>query len=142
MYQKSWHKCTKNHDTSVPKIMIICYSSWDKVCDDVIVVFILGYFLPFCPPNSSKNQDFVKLKKAPEDIIILHMCLKNYDKMLLVPEIWCATDGRTVRRTDGKSDILGVPPKNICTIESREKKETFFLILLFAFCIILKNSSS
>ena len=44
--------------------------------------FILGYFLPFYLPNSPKNQNFEKMKKTPGDIIILHMCTKNYDQMM------------------------------------------------------------
>ena len=42
----------------------------------------MGYFLPFYPPNSPKNQNFEKMKKNPGDIIILHMCTKNYDQMM------------------------------------------------------------
>ena len=36
-------------------------------------------FLPFYSPNSPKNQNFKNKKKATGDIIILHMCTKNYD---------------------------------------------------------------
>ena len=47
-------------------------------------------FLPFYPPNKPENQNFEKLKKththtdtkAPGDIIILHICTKNYDHMM------------------------------------------------------------
>ena len=35
---------------------------------------ILDCCLPFYPTNKLKNQNFEKLKKAPEDIIILHKC--------------------------------------------------------------------
>ena len=31
---------------------------------------ILGYFLPFYPPNNPENQNFEKMKKAPGDITI------------------------------------------------------------------------
>ena len=31
---------------------------------------------------SPKNQNFEKTKKVPGDIIILHMCTKNYDQMM------------------------------------------------------------
>ena len=44
--------------TSVPKIMIICCTVpqiWHVT--NVILFFILGYFLPFYPPNSTKNQN-------------------------------------------------------------------------------------
>ena len=43
---------------------------------------ILDNFLPFYPPNNPKNQNFEKMKKTPGDIIILHMCTKNYDQMM------------------------------------------------------------
>ena len=48
----------------------------------VILFLILGYFLPFCPPNSPKKQNFEKMKKMPGDIIIIHMCTKNYDQVM------------------------------------------------------------
>ena len=66
--------------TSAPKIMIICYTVpeiWHMT--DVTVIFILGYFLPFYPSNTLKNQNFKRMKKAPGDIIILHMCTKDDD---------------------------------------------------------------
>ena len=37
------------------------------------------YFGPSYPPNSPKNQN---LKKTLGDIIILHMCTKNYGQMM------------------------------------------------------------
>ena len=40
------------------------------------VIFILGSFLPFTPLTVQKIK---KMKKTPGDIIILHMCTKNYD---------------------------------------------------------------
>ena len=40
------------------------------------------HFLPFYPPNNPKNQNFEKMNKIPEDIIILHMCTKNCDQMM------------------------------------------------------------
>ena len=42
----------------------------------------MGYFLPFYPPNSQKNQNFEKMKQTPGDVIILYMCTKNYDHMM------------------------------------------------------------
>ena len=35
---------------------------------------ILDYFLPFYPTNNLENQNFEKMYKTTEDIIILHMC--------------------------------------------------------------------
>ena len=69
--------------TSVPKIMIICFTVseiWHMT--DVIVFFIWGYFLPFYPTNLPKKWRFQKNKKTPGDIIILHKCTKNHDYML------------------------------------------------------------
>ena len=68
--------------------------------------FWLFFALPDPPPQPSsqpKKQNFKKLKKIPGDIIILHMCTKNYDEILYYTnsEIWRATD----EQTDGKSDI-------------------------------------
>ena len=51
----------------VPKIMIIGYivpEIWHVT--DVIVIFILGYFLPFYPSKSPKNEIPKKMKKHPE----------------------------------------------------------------------------
>ena len=50
------------------------------------------FFLPFYHTNNPENQSLEKMKKMPGDIIILYMCTKNYDHMIMVPEIWSATD--------------------------------------------------
>ena len=42
----------------------------------------MGYFLPFHHCNNLKNDNFIKMKKTPIDIIILHNCTKNHDHML------------------------------------------------------------
>ena len=42
----------------------------------------MGHFLPFDPSNKLKNQNFEKMKKAPEDIIILHLHTTNDDHMM------------------------------------------------------------
>ena len=64
--------------------MIICYTVsqiWSVT--DVTVSFHFGiFFLPFYSPNSPKYQSFNKMKKAPRDIIILHMRTKNYDQII------------------------------------------------------------
>ena len=66
------------------------YHKWQS-CDiwflryqlqQTIFFVILGVFLPFYPPNSPKNKNFKKMKKNPEDIIILHKCTKNHDHRL------------------------------------------------------------
>ena len=78
----------------------------------LLLFFILGYFLPFYPFNSKKNQSFKKMKKTRGDVIILHMCVKNYDQMMYCS--WdMVRDGRTDGRTDGKWHVeVDVPPKN------------------------------
>ena len=70
-----WHKCTKNHDHML-------YSSWDMARDRCNFFSFWPSFCPFCPPNSPKNQNLIKKKKAPGDSIILHKCTKNRDHML------------------------------------------------------------
>ena len=61
--------------------MIIRYTipeTWHMT--DVIVTFHFGlFFALLTPPNSPKNQNFKKNEKSHGDIIILHMCTKNYD---------------------------------------------------------------
>ena len=42
----------------------------------------MGYFLPFYPSNSLKNQNFKKMRQTHRDIIILHKCTKIHDHML------------------------------------------------------------
>ena len=53
---------------------------------DVIVIFHFGLFfafLPSPPPQQPKKSKLKKMKKkTPGDIIILHMCTKNYDQMM------------------------------------------------------------
>ena len=63
---------------------------------------ILDHFLPFYPPNKPKNQYEEKMEKTAADIIILHMCTKNYDHMMcsswdIVHNGW--TDGTTEKVT-------------------------------------------
>ena len=42
----------------------------------------LGHFLPFSTTNNFKNQNLVKIKKTPGDIIILKLCTKNDNDMM------------------------------------------------------------
>ena len=70
--------------TSVPKIMIICYTVpeiWHVT--DVIVIFHFGLFFALLPPlTAQKIKILKKMKKMPKHIIILHKCNKNHDHML------------------------------------------------------------
>ena len=70
---------------------IMVYDSCDMERDRQFFV-ILDRFLPFYPPYDPENQDFLKMKKAPEDIIILQMYHKwqSYDVWFL--GIWSMTD--------------------------------------------------
>ena len=96
------HKCTKNHDHML-------YCSWDMVRDRCHYFTFWAIFCPFISPplppsNRLKNQNFKKSEKKLGDIIILHMCTKDDDKMMY--DSW---DMVCNRRTDGqmnrKSDI-------------------------------------
>ena len=42
-----------------------------------IFIILDHLFLPFYPPKDPENQNFEKIKKAHEDIIILQICTRN-----------------------------------------------------------------
>ena len=68
--------CTKNYDQMM-------YSSWDMVHDRCNCYFSFwAIFCPFMPLAAQKIKILKKWKKTPGDIIILHMCTKNYDQMM------------------------------------------------------------
>ena len=46
------------------------------------IFVILDCFLPFYLPKHPENQNFKKMKKTPEDIIILQMCTINDSHMM------------------------------------------------------------
>ena len=58
---------------------IMMYGSWDTEHDNFFV--ILSYFLALYLPNP-ENQNFEKMKKTPEDIIILHMSTINQNHVM------------------------------------------------------------
>ena len=58
-------------------------------------------FCPFTPLTAQKIKIFKNMKKTPGDIIILHMCTKNYDQMMH-GSCDMVRKGRTNRRTDGR----------------------------------------
>ena len=73
--------------TSVPKIMITCYTVPEICCArDVTVIIHFGLifaFLPLLPlPNSPKNENFKTMEKTPGDLIILLKCTKSHGHML------------------------------------------------------------
>ena len=103
---KKWKKCLEISPfyNSVPKIMIICYTVPEIWCMTGVIIFHFGLFLPFYPPNSPKNQNLKKMKRIPGDIIISHMCTKNYNPMMFGS--WDMVCDRWMDRgTDRKSDI-------------------------------------
>ena len=67
---------------SVPKIIRWCTVPEIWCMTDKIVISHFWLFFALLPSNSPKNQNFEKIKKTPGDIIILHMCTKNYDQMM------------------------------------------------------------
>ena len=58
------------------------YGFSDIECNRQIFFVILGHFLPFYPLTARKIKIKNNPKKLPRDIIILHMCTKNYDQMM------------------------------------------------------------
>ena len=57
------------------------YGSRDMECNGQNFFVVLGLFFALLPPKNLKNQNIEKMRKTPEDIIILHMCIinDNYD---------------------------------------------------------------
>ena len=94
---------------SVPKIMIICYTIPEIWCVTNVIIFHFGPFFGH-PHNKPKNQNLKKkMKEMPGDIIIFHMCTKNYDQMMYI-----SSDMVCKGQTDGwkKWHIeVGAPPK-------------------------------
>ena len=59
-------------------ILFLRYGAWQVL----LLFFILGYFLPFYPPHSPRNQIKKKNEKIMPGDINLHLCTKNYDHMM------------------------------------------------------------
>ena len=60
----------------------LSYGSWDMEFNGQNFFVIFDHFLLFYLPNNPKNLNFEKKKKAPGDIIILHMCTINGNHMM------------------------------------------------------------
>ena len=86
---KKWKKCPEilSFYICVPQMTIMWYMVPDIWSTTDWIFCHLDYSLPFYPPNT-ENQNFEKMKKLPEDIIILHMCTINEKSWCIVPEIW------------------------------------------------------
>ena len=65
--------------TSVPKIMITCYTVPEIRHMTDVIIFHFGSFFALLQTIKRKLK---KMKKASGDIIILHKCSKNHDYML------------------------------------------------------------
>ena len=78
--------------TSIPKIMIICYTVPEIWCVTDVLFLILGYFLPFYLPNRPKNQNFKEWKKALEISSFYNSVPKIMIICCTVPEIWHMMD--------------------------------------------------
>ena len=85
-FEKKGKKCTRRyHFTQVYQklwsysILFLRYGLWQ-----IKFLFLsLGYFLPLYPLKSQEYQYFFKkMKTTSGDIIIFHMCTKNYDQMM------------------------------------------------------------
>ena len=63
-----------HHFTLVTNNHVVC-GSWDRAQQTNLLFWTI--FCPFSPPDNLENQNFEKIKKAPEDIIILHKCTIN-----------------------------------------------------------------
>ena len=59
---------------------MICYTLPEIWCATDYFSF-WAIFCPFTPITAQKSK-FKKKEKTPGDIIILHMCTKNYDQMM------------------------------------------------------------
>ena len=62
------------------QVTIECGFTLKCICD--MMRTYSQYFLPFHPTNKLKNKKKKKKEKTPGDIIILHVCTKNYDQMM------------------------------------------------------------
>ena len=58
------------------------YGSSDMECNGENVLSFWTIFCPFNSLTAQKIKILKKWKKKPGDIIILHMCTKNYDEMI------------------------------------------------------------
>ena len=72
--------CRYYHFTNINDSHMI-YGSSDMECNGQNFLSFWTVFSPFTP-NNPKNQNFEKLKKISEDIIILHKCTINDNHMM------------------------------------------------------------
>ena len=94
---QNFEKMKKTHRdtfyTSVPKIMIICYTVleiWLMTCNFYFSFWAI--FCPFTPPTAQKLRIFKKWEKPLEISLFYISVPKIMFRWYTVPEIWCATD--------------------------------------------------
>ena len=128
---KKWTKNVyqKKFNTSVPKIMIICYTasyaSWDSACDRCNIYF--SFWVMFWSFTPTQKIKILQKWKNDLEISSFYTCaLKIMITWCTVPEIWCVpdrwTDGQLNRQKNWHIEV-GVPPKN-------NKSICFFEVLL------------
>ena len=69
------HKCTIDNNHMI-------HGSWDMKRDKQNFLLFWTNFFHFYPPNNPKNQNFEKMKKMHRDIINLHKCTINDNRMM------------------------------------------------------------
>ena len=91
---EKWKKKTLEMSfyTSVPKLMIICFTVPEIWCvtDVVVFFFHFGWYFSLLPPNSPQNENFKKMKKILE-ISFYTSVPKIMIICYTVPEIWHVT---------------------------------------------------
>ena len=79
------HMCTKSDNDTM-------YGSWNMKHNRQSFLLFWTIFLPLYYPNNPENQNFVKTRKTPADIIILHMYTINNNHMMY--DAWDMDRGR------------------------------------------------
>ena len=98
--KKMWEKNLdmSSFYTSVPKIMIVCYTVPEIWCMmDAIAIFYFGLFFALLHPLTAQKKILKKWKRRLE--ISFYICVKIMFRWCKVPEIWCAADRRTEKVT-------------------------------------------
>ena len=89
-FKNTWRYYPFTHVYHKSKSHHVCFLRYKVQRTELFV--ILGHFLPFDHPNNPKNQNFEIIKKTPEDIVILHLCIyhkwQSYDALLLRYWAW------------------------------------------------------
>ena len=60
--------------------------------DNVFLFWTICCALHPLPPKKPENQNFEKIKNASRDAIILNLCNKKHNQMIMLTQIWNATD--------------------------------------------------